>query len=200
MALYGIDISHHNYTRVKNGVISLKSQDFVIMKATEGKTYVDPKLSYYMSQELPEQIGFYHYARPENNTAKAEAKNFIKAISGYIADRDAILALDWEGNAVSWKTRDDQIKWIIDFCDYVEEATGIVPMIYCSSWYTTYLAKVYSNGNGLWVAQYNDKITKPKIGAYPFYAIWQYTSADGLDKNKFNGSVTAWKAYAKKNK
>lgn len=199
--LKGIDISHHNYNNLVGGKFTFDGQDFVIMKATEGKTYKDPKLDFYMSQSnLPELIGFYHYARPENNTAKAEAKNFVKVIAPYIKDRDAILALDWEGNAVEWKTRADQVKWILDFLNYVEAETGVKPMIYCSAWYTVYLSEVYKNNNGLWVAHYNSSITKPKTGVYPYHAIWQYTSAGSLDKNYFNGKVAAWKAYAKKNK
>ena len=75
--LYGIDISHHN----KYNLPKFSMFDFIIMKATEGISFVDPCLKQYISMLKKDQLyGFYHYARPERNRAKEEAKNFINTI------------------------------------------------------------------------------------------------------------------------
>ena len=76
--LKGIDVSHHNSYQYKRGAIDFSKHDFIIVKATEGKSYVDPMYETYISDitSLQKPYGIYHYARPENNSAKDEAKHF----------------------------------------------------------------------------------------------------------------------------
>src|SRR5690242_21813174 len=48
----------------------------VVMKSTEGTGYTDPRFHEYRAGALAagiEVIGYYHYARPEWNSAQAEA-------------------------------------------------------------------------------------------------------------------------------
>lgn len=188
MALKGIDISHHNSWLYNRGGIDFTNHDFIILKATEGRTYTDPMYDKYIEKikELNKPYGIYHYARPENNTAKQEAQHFCKTI-GKDGD-NAILALDWEGKATTCN-----IQWAVDWLKYVEDVYHKKPLIYCSSWYTSRLKSVLENGNGLWVAHYT-KAKKPTIHTYPFYTIWQYTS-EPYDKDVFNGSLSQWLKY-----
>lgn len=192
--LKGIDISHHNKYQIfpKNGKpqLVLSKHDFIIMKATEGKTYVDPCLDDYLQQLAPDQLyGFYHFARPERNRAKDEAKHFCDTIGRY--GESAILVLDWEAQAVS-----QPIEWALEWMQYVEKVYGKKPLIYCSSWYTKKLKPLLENNNGLWVAHYTNK-KQPTVYTYPTFALWQYSS-EPYDKDVFNGTRKQWLKYAER--
>ena len=181
--LKGIDISHHN----KYNLPPFDKQDFIIMKATEGVSYKDPMMDVYL-EKLPTDMlyGFYHFARPERNRAKEEARNFCNTIGRY--GEGAMLVLDWEAMAVS-----QPIEWAVDWCNEVEKVYGKKPLIYCSSWYTKKIKPLLDNNNGLWVAHYT-KADSPKVYTYPSWAMWQYTS-EPYDKDIFNGTRKQFEAY-----
>ena len=191
--LKGIDISHHNKYQVfptgnRKPQIELKNHDFVIMKATEGRSYVDPCLNDYIKLLSQDQLyGFYHYARPERNRAYDEAKHFCQTIGKY--GEEAILALDWEAQAVA-----QPIEWALDWMRIVEAEFGKKPLIYCSSWYTKKCGQLLQNNNGLWVAHYTNA-KKPTVYTYPTYALWQYSS-EPYDKDVFNGTRKQWLKYS----
>ena len=184
--LKGCDISHHN----KYHIPDFSKQDFIIMKATEGRNFVDPMMNEYIKMLKPDQLyGFYHFARPERNRAKDEAKHFCDTIGKY--GEEALLVLDWEALAVQ-----QPIEWALEWCKEVEKIYGKKPLIYCSSWYTKKIRLLLQNDIGLWVAHYTKK-EKPTVYTYPTYALWQYTS-DPYDKDIFNGSRRQWLQYTKR--
>ena len=201
MTLKVIDISNWQ----ADSAVDL-AKDAVIVKATEGVGYVDPTCDdkYQAARNQGKQRGVYHFARPGyGNSAEDEAKFFLQNVQGYI--KHAILILDWEdGN--KWDTA-----WAKRWLDYVYKKTGIRPMIYMSaSVVTSYDWSAVANaGYGLWIAGYPakyDKVNPPtpsddempySAGAWPFIAMWQYTSSAGtLDRDIFYGDVTAWRKYA----
>ena len=185
--LKGIDISHHNKYQFIDGTLQFNNADFIMMKATEGRSYEDPMMETYVKALAPNKLyGFYHFARPENNDPVSEAKNFCSTIGIY--GYDAMLALDWEAKA----TKCD-IEWAIEWLKEVEKKYRKKPLFYCSSFYTKKIQKVLENNNGLWVAHYT-KADKPKVYTYPLYAMWQYTS-EPYDKDYFNGGVAQWHKY-----
>ena len=193
--LKGIDVSHHN--NLDTILPRIEKPDFCIIKASEGKTYNDPKFKHniQLCEERNIPIGFYHYARPENNPATLEAKHFLDRIAPYIGK--AIFALDWEQTALNYP-----VDWALQFLDYIYLQTGVKPLIYCSAWYTSKLAKILEHDYGLWVAHYTNK-NKPNTGVYPFWAFWQYASPEHnytghpcyCDYDYFNGSEAALRAY-----
>ena len=193
--LKGIDISHHN-KNMKDPRM-LNTFDFVIMKATEGTTYKDTSLSYYMSKLDKGMLkGCYHYCRPENmNTPEQEASNFLSSVIRYI-DGTCILALDVEGNALKYKDLDN---WCERWCRYVYNATGIKPLIYTSEAECKRFQKCAEFGCGLWVAKWG--IRKPKnIAPWKFFAIWQKSSNHmfsgvRVDLDYFNGSMEQYIKY-----
>lgn len=195
--LKGLDLSHHN-KNMKN-IRVINKYDFVILKASEGATYRDPALSFYMSVLEKDKLkGFYHFARPENrNSARAEASNFLSSILKYIDGR-SILALDVEAGALRYKDLD---KWVHDFCVIVYEATGIKPLIYCSEAECYRFKKAAELGCGLWVAKWGlTKPTKSKIKPWTFWAIWQKSNREVVsgvrcDLNYFNGTKTQYLKY-----
>lgn len=206
----GIDISKWQ----KGLNLSKIKFDFAIIKATEGATYRDPSFSDFIKQakDLGKPFGFYHYARPENNTAHAEVMNFYNAVKDYIGQ--GIPVLDWESSAKR------NVKWAKQFLDEFYSLTGVKAVIYMSeSVVNEYNWTDVANADyGLWVARYRDYRPdfnydmsnagkKPSVKWWKFYAMWQWTSSgrlDGwsgnLDCDVFYGDVKAWNAYAGKTK
>ena len=206
MSLNGIDIS--NFQRGLD--LSKIKTDFVIIKATEGTSLVMDTCDgfYQQAKSLGIPRGVYHFARPEYNTAEAEAEYFLNHIAGYV--KDAILVLDYESPGCV------DPNWALRWLNYVYNKTGVKPMIYMND--STARGQNWKNviaaDYGLWVAKYRDYDadynydmsnagTSPTGGKWPFYAMWQWTSVgrlDGysgnLDCNIFYGTVDTWNAYA----
>ena len=207
MTLNGIDIS--NWQAGIN--LSAVPADFVIIKATEGTTYVSPvaDTQYQGAKSAGRLLGVYHFATGVG--AVEEAKYFLSNIQGYLGE--AILALDWEAGVVS-----QGVGYAKTFLDYVYNQTGIRPLIYMSKSVTNaYDWSSVSANYGLWVAQYadtnptgyqDDPWTDSKgYDSWSGPAMFQYSNhgrLDGYDGNldldKFYGDQTAWQAFAKSDK
>ena len=203
MALYGCDLSQWQGVGTGDGF------DFVICKATEGGAFVDPTCDahYQRAKANGQRRGVYHFARPDlnPNEAIAEADYFVDNCQGYI--KDGILVLDWE--CAVWN-----VGWAKQWLDRVYSRTGVRPLIYMSAsvvngydW-----SSVANAGYGLWIAGYPNEYNVPNppkpsedylpygIGAWPFCAMWQYSSSAGtLDRDVFYGDKNAWNAYAGRN-
>lgn len=201
--LKGIDVSTWQAVGTGDG-----DYDFIICKATEGVGYTDPKCDqhYQRVKAQGKLLGVYHFARPGYNSAEAEADWFVSQIQGYIGE--ALLVLDWEVEA-TWN-----VAWAKTWLDRVYAKTGVKPLIYMSGavvnandW-----SSVVNADYGLWIAywpnnyQYSwDWPTSPDemgygIGAWPFWAIWQFSSRNGqLDCDVANMTREGWMKYAAKN-
>ena len=181
--LHGCDISHW-----QGKDFNISCEDFVIAKATEGKTYIDNCFLHNMEKALMlnKCIGAYHYARPENNNAKEEAKHFVEVVKPYIGK--CLFALDWEGESLNYP-----IDWAVEWLKEVERLTGVKPLIYCSASYVPNCSKVADNGNGIWVAKWSETVPKVKP-TFSVIALWQYTS-NPYDNDKFFGDSATWQKY-----
>lgn len=185
MALYGIDIS--NYQRnVNYGAYS-----FYIIKASEGRTYKDPMLDrhYNALKNSNKLIGFYHYARPENNNMIVEADHFLSLVGQHAGH--CIFALDWEGNALRYGAG-KALQWL----NRVYQRTGVRPLFYTSDSQTGRYAAIAKANYGLWDAKYSSH--GPSHRGWPIIAIWQY-SGSPIDKDVFYGDANTWMKYAAKN-
>ena len=196
--LKGIDISNWQKDIASFG----DDVDFVIVKATEGKSYVDPACNklYQLAKRCGKLLGVYHFARPDNNDAVTEAEFFVKNINGYL--NEAILVLDFERNMYN-------VSWAKAFLDRVKELTGIKPLLYISrSPVNQYDYSSIANADyGLWVADYGKNNGQenvfPAVKYWKNVAIWQYTSNGkikgyngNIDKNNFYGDEKMWQKYA----
>ena len=121
--LKGIDVSNHQ----RGMDLSKVDCDFVIIKATEGKSYVDPSCDIFFQEalNLNKKIGIYHFANNSDNTAEQEADWFIKNTKGYIGK--AIPILDFEDKGAT-----HDVAWAKKWLDRVAEAYGCKPLIYMS--------------------------------------------------------------------
>ena len=200
--LKGLDISQWQEVGVGD-----QADDFVIVKATEGVGFTDPKCDahYQRAKSQGKLLGVYHFARPDGNGAVAEAEWFVSQIQGYIGE--AILVLDFEVN--TW-----DVGWAKTWLDKVYEMTGVRPLLYASaSPINSYDWSSVAGGDyGLWIAGYPAEYNVPNpptptpenmpfgTGAWNgLWAIWQYSSSAGtLDRNIANMERDAWLAYAGK--
>ena len=197
----GIDISEAQ----KYIDLSKIDFDFVIIKATEGKTYTDPCFFKHLNNALKigKPIGFYHYARPENNSAHDEVDNFLKAVGDKIGQ--GVPFLDWESSAKY------NVKWALDWLNEFYSRTGVKPLIYMSqSVVNSYDWSKVAPKYGLWVAKYKDygidynydmsnAGSLPSIKWWETCYMWQWTSVgrlDGyssnLDCDEFYGDESLW--------
>ena len=85
MSMNGIDISNHQ----KGLDVSKVPCDFVIMKATEGTTFVDKYCDgfYQQAKRIGKKLGVYHFASGKSS-GTAEADFFLKNIDGKQQQQD----------------------------------------------------------------------------------------------------------------
>lgn len=183
----GIDISSHN-TGINTKTIP---GNFVIIKATQGLSYVNPDFKRAIKQAQGSKLlGIYHYIGGQG--AAGEMDNFIKHWKTYKGQ--AIACLDWESYQNSAWGNEDYLRQCIE---YFIKQTGVIPFVYASlSSFPHSLCKKF--GCPKWIAQYaNDKETGYQEtpwnqGKYSC-AIRQYTSNGKL--NGWSGRLDLNKAY-----
>lgn len=202
MSLNGIDVS--NWQKGIN--LAAVPGDFVIMKATEGTSYVSPDFSrqYSQAKSAGKLLGIYHYAN--GGDVSTEANHFLSVVGSRVGE--AILVLDWEGQNNSAFHKNDK-GWCKSWLDYVYKKSGVKPLLYCSQ---SEMGRFGGIGDyGMWIAQYasmnivNGYQSNPwNEGAYTC-AIRQYSSAGrlpgysgNLDLNKAYMDKSAWRKYASK--
>lgn len=205
MSMNGIDIS-----RWQAGInLAAVPCEFVVIKATEGTTYVNPYCDQHFRQaaELGKKLGVYHFAG--GGDAAAEAEYFVRNIRGYIGS--VILALDFEiqnmGSGAAWSKR-----WL----DRVYEETRVKPVIYMSNYLANHLdwSAVAAAGYPLWNAYYyaygtpmgynSDAPLPESLGPWGKALVYQYTSEGRLpgyngylDLDVFYGAPDDWDHYVR---
>ena len=193
--LIGIDVSHHNSKMAD--LHDVNALDFVIMKATEGKSYRDRSLPVWLAH-LDDNIlkGVYHFCRADlHNSPIEEALNFLGMVE-YALDGKTLIALDIEAGSLRVKNIDE---WALVWCEFVYNQTGIKPLIYCSESEVKRFKKCAEWGCGLWVAKWSNN--KPdKIKPFKVWAIWQKTnnyliSRVKCDLDVFNGTREQYLKY-----
>lgn len=149
-SLNGVDIASY-----QSGInpAKLTTTDFVIVKFTQGTTYLNPYADrqYSVAKAAGKLLGAYHYAEGKN--AKSEAQYFVKCLGNRI--KECVLALDWEGNQNSVFGTGKDVTWCKTFLDEVFCLTGIRPLIYMSkSVCRRYNWSAVAQNYPLWCAQY----------------------------------------------
>ena len=203
--LRGIDISDHQTDIDIAGV----DADFVIVKATEGRTYVSPSFEkqYAAAKAAGRLVGIYHFAAL--NEPEVEADFFLETIGDRVGE--AVLVLDWERAPL------DDVRWCARWLDRVRSGTGVHPMIYLSESVAEGAAWPVLGACPLWVAAYRTDDQPANydmsnagpppmvnVAAWPdSWVMWQWSAnarLDGyhgpLDVNTCSLSADAWKELA----
>lgn len=191
--IQGIDISHWNghvdFEAVKNAGFK-----FVISKATEGLSSVDPFFARNWSETKAHGLirGAYHFFHPSMDPV-AQFAHYQKTV-GNIEAGDFGPILDFE--TANGETRDICINRGADWMNAAEAAYNRLPMFY------SYLSFIRDTIGGptffgkfpLWLAVYSDKVP---ICPRPWakYAMWQYSESavcpgvpGHCDTNRFYGT------------
>jgi GH25 family lysozyme M1 (1,4-beta-N-acetylmuramidase) len=161
--LHGIDVSAYQSSSYATDGLS-----FAFVKATEGRSYVNPRLTAQTktAREAGLVVGFYHFLWPGNLDAQAEY--FVRHAPERAGD---ILAVDWEttssGTHASNAEKDR----------FIRKVKALRPdnrvLLYCNRDFWLNIDDTSYAGDGLWIADY---VTagKPRIQAK--WRFHQYTS------------------------
>ncbi|MDQ0764047.1 glycoside hydrolase family 25 protein [Streptomyces canus] len=167
--LRGIDVSAY-----QSSTFSTEGLAFVFIKATEGRSYTNPKLSAQTkhAREAGLVVGFYHFLWPGNLTAQAEY--FVKHAPEKGGD---ILAVDWETTGDGTHATNAEKDSFIRKVKQLRPKNPVV--LYTNRHYWLTVDTTSYAGDGLWIADY---VTagKPRIKAK--WRFHQYTD-DPVDKN-----------------
>jgi len=161
---------------------------FVIAKATEGTSWVDPEYARNRSRLRAVGIPFsaYHFAGPDTTPgdAIAEADHFVNTAR---LDRNNLLpVLDLERHYDMSPA--DLRAWTAAWLGRVQERLGVKPMIYTTPAFwvermgnTTWFA---DNGYPLWIAHWT-AATQPTVPGVNWggrgWTLWQHAVVGGLD-------------------
>lgn len=195
MTLYSVDV----YSGSSDSIVRDPHAQAVIVKATQGTTYVNPKCNHQwdLAGQLGKLRGIYHYAGGGN--PETEANFFINNIKNYVGK--GILILDWEKRQNdSW----GNTSWCLRFVKEVHRLTGVYPLLYVQEsavWQVANCAALC----GLWGAKYpyvTHGWTVPNMsfatGAYKVLTGWQFTGSD-MDRSIWYLDAAGWNRLAQPN-
>ena len=193
--IHGIDVSHHqgkiNWQKLKDqGMIDKFPVRFVMIKATEGASRIDPnfKENFFQARENGFTRGAYHFYSIYSSAEK-QAEFFIKNVKLEKGDLPPVLDVEHKPKN---QTDEEFVGSIRKWLDIVENHYGVKPIIYTYyKFKTRYLNDSVFDDYPYWIAHYYvDKVEYE--GAWKF---WQHTDAGRLpgikgrvDFNIYNGS------------
>ena len=185
--LNGIDISRWqgriNFNAVRDAGIQ-----FVLIKATEGGTFVDPCFiaNWQGAQDAGLYIGAYHYFRASSSTPIEQRDNIITALSQVGFDPALHrLAIDIETarNTTATPTQmADNAFELLKLLEESEDISGITPLVYGdhATWRSHLDSQRHDFGRyPLWIAQW--EVETPSLpdswfSAGKTWSVWQYSS------------------------
>lgn len=182
-----VDVAVYNSTDMS--VYKRAGARQVIVKATEGLGYINPKASAQVKSAHNNHMYLhaYHFATFGNNVgrAKAEAKFFVSRAKKLNISKKRYLWLDWEtgdGNVVinSAYSNTKAIMAFMKVCHSAGYKVGLYSGAYILKQYVDTAKIVKKYGTCLWVASYATmgRIDKPDFNYFPSMngvAIWQFT-------------------------
>lgn len=183
MTVNGIDVSSYQAE-----TFATTGLDFVFVKATEGTSYINPKMARQAATARTAGLvlGFYHFLQPGN--AEAQAAYFVDKCASLEHD---MLVCDWE------TTGTGGVPSNADKDAFLAEVKRLRPGhkvgLYCNLDYWLHHDDTSQCGDFLWIA---DIVTpgQPRI-QHP-WVFHQYSEAGGLDRNVGNfadrAALRAW--------
>lgn len=192
--IHGIDISHHqgdiNWEQLHNAMIAKSALRFIVIKATEGRSYVDPKFkdNFLQAKEYGYIRGAYHYLSTKS-PARDQAYFFLNAVQLEPGDLPPILDVETKASDVSVE---DFQREVLAWLHIVEDKYHVKPILYTYyKFKQNYLGDSRFDGYPFWIAHYYvDHLEYD--GEWKF---WQHTDAgrlpgikEDVDLDVYNGS------------
>jgi lysozyme len=177
----GIDVSYYqgniNWRLVKHMHEDSIHISFAFIKATEGLLLVDPYFQHNWREAAKAGItrGAYHYFRPRLN-GKWQARFFLQTAKTQKGDLPMVVDVEQLDGVSPDKMRLE----LSAYLKYIQEQTGIKPIIYSGiKFYSNNLAGYFS-GYPLWIAHYYEPDLK--LDDASKWKFWQHS-----DKAQVNG-------------
>ncbi|HEX2047712.1 MAG TPA: glycoside hydrolase family 25 protein [Acidimicrobiales bacterium] len=201
--MHGIDVSSWQGP-VDWGAVRRSGRLFAFAKATEGQTFVDRTFSQNrLDMALNGLVlrGFYHFARPDRNSAASEAAHYLRTVGPLGPGEVPVLDLEVApGPGVG--------DWAAEWLALVAKGTGKTPVLYSYQSYLYSIPTARLTQYPLWVAAWgnNDGTvpkSPPKTDRWSSWTWWQYTSnavvpgvTGRVDDSIFAGSAADLAALA----
>ncbi len=201
----GYDLSHHNAVDFP---ALAKNAAFLVHKATQGSTFIDPQYQSRQAQALEAGIlwGAYHFGT--NDPISQQVDLFLSVID---RSHPVLLALDLESNTTTGGNMG--LKEASQFVQAIFQATGKWPVLYSRASYVDPLNdQSFSAKMQLWTLAHcplwiaNASVPPILPDGWTQWAIQQFDitkpsgSNAGIDTNQFNGSsvelLSWWTAHA----
>ncbi|MGX9924166.1 glycoside hydrolase family 25 protein [Streptomyces sp. NPDC002248] len=182
----GVDVSSYQPEQ-----FSTSGYSFVFVKATEGTSYINPKMKAQAAWARKKGLllGFYHFLHPGN--VQAQAEYFVSKCDSVGVD---ILACDWESGTQGIPSNADKDAFL-KAVKKLRPTHKVILYTGQNLWLTK--DKTSFVQDGLWIAQYNDRPGQPNIKAS--WLFHQYTSTP-IDTNVANfkdkAAMAAWMGAA----
>jgi GH25 family lysozyme M1 (1,4-beta-N-acetylmuramidase) len=204
----GLDVSSYQGT-INWSQVKAAGFVFAFAKATEGVGYTDTEYANYITngEAAGVYMGAYHFAHPEDNSARAEANYFLSIAGSHITSCEMPPVLDLENppsgpSLQSYFTSAQLTAWVQTWMSVVDSVTGISPIIYIGASNAAYLNSSVTKYK-LWMddADGNPSTPPASLGVWNTWAFKQYSwtltvpgVSGGTDANVFNGDMAALKS------
>ncbi|MEM0999631.1 MAG: glycoside hydrolase family 25 protein [Bacteroidota bacterium] len=198
--VHGIDVSHYqgkiNWNKVEKAGVQ-----FAFIKATEGKSIVDPRFARNWKQARKHNIlrGAYHFYRPSVHSEE-QARLFLSKVQVKPGDLPPVLDLEVTDGRSPAIIRKGVRNWM----RIVEKETGVRPILYTMPRFADdYLGDALGE-YPLWVASLRRR--KPQVPrAWKHWTFWQFTHhgrvkgiSGDVDRNYFPGTPEELRALRAK--
>lgn len=205
-SVFGVDISYHNNNEVDLIDIRKDSLHFIICKATEGVTFIDPKFkeNWKKIKEKGFIRGVYHFYRTDDDPI-TQANFFLNTINN-LENTDIPPVIDFEEGGINKSQSIESVQsMVLSFMNEIEKKANVKPIIYTDiNTANKYLNNSIFQKYHLWIANYNgkEKPNLPNTWKTKGYLIWQKTDSYKVinttsDADTFNGNLTEFKEFIK---
>jgi lysozyme len=176
---WGVDLSHYN-TVSDWEALTKSGATFVILKATDGRFFVDPAFAerFETLKRLSVLRGAYHFYETKDDP-RTQAEWFVKNVK--LGDGDLPPIVDIE--RVKGPVDGDVHKNFRVFLDVLEKRFGAKPIIYTGPGFWNHAMRDHLPSYPLWVAEYGAAAPQMPVG-WKSWTLWQYTEqgqAAGID-------------------
>lgn len=184
--LHGCDIASYQTVETE----SKYSPDFVIVKCSEGISYINPLYHDQIAWARDNHKLVMHYHFAQSNDSTYEADYFLHNIDLRPGE---LVCLDMEVGGLN----PSRAAWTLDWLNYVESKLNMRPVLYLNQNWATQLGnwvkglKLYP----LWIAHYIKPEGNPNLCGWSVWTFQQYTSTP-IDLDVFNGDATTWAKLA----
>lgn len=210
----GIDVSawQGTLTQANWNSVYASGRVFAFIRVTHvGASNGDPDTQYVNNFACATNAGLlcgaYNFARPTIQSPSVDAQHFLDYAAPYITTGYLPPVLDLEeGNGTTVVGAANLSAWAVAWLNYVENATGVRPLVYCNGSYASAVGASLKTYN-LWFANFtcpsNPQTASPAASYSPWtkYTFWQYCSTQSVpgisgacDMDIFNGTLAELQA------